>query len=59
MSELSTLPAFEMNNFSRWVVKQTLKYFENPDVQARFEKWKKEKDALQGPQVLCEVRDGQ
>ena len=45
MSELSTLPTYEMNNFSRWVVKETLAYFENPDVQARFEKWKRERDA--------------
>ena len=45
MSELSTLPTYEMNNFSRWVVKETLAYFENPDVQVRFEKWKRERDA--------------
>lgn len=44
MDGISTLPTFEMNNFSRWVVKETLAYFEKPDVQARFEKWKKEKE---------------
>lgn len=51
MSDISTLPAFEQRNFARWVYQSTLAYFENPDVQARFEKWKEEKDAqsmLQG-----------
>lgn len=43
MAEISTLPTYEINSFSRWVAKATLTYFENPDVQARFEEWKKEK----------------
>ena len=45
MASVSTLPAYEMKSFSRWVVNATLAYFENPEVQARFEKWKSEKDA--------------
>ena len=40
---ISTLPTYEMNNFSRWVANATLAYFENPEVQARFEKWKAER----------------
>ena len=44
MSDISTLPTYEMNSFARWVAKATLKYFENPDVQERFEQWKKEKE---------------
>lgn len=44
MTEISTLPTYEMNSFARWVANATLAYFENPDVQARFEKWKKEKE---------------
>lgn len=43
-TEVSTLPTYEMNSFSRWVVNSTLAYFENPDVQARFEKWKAERE---------------
>ena len=45
MDGILTLPPYELNNFSRWLAKSTLEYFENPDVQVRFEKWKKEKDA--------------
>lgn len=44
MGGISTLPKFEKNNFSRWVYQTTLAYFENPDVQERFKKWKQEKD---------------
>lgn len=44
MAEISTLPTYEMNSFARWVANATLAYFENPDVQARFEKWKKERE---------------
>lgn len=44
MGGISTLPTFEKNNFSRWVVKATMAYFENPGVKERFEKWKKEKE---------------
>ena len=44
MAEISTLPTYEMNSFSRWVANATLAYFENPDVQARFEKWKMERE---------------
>lgn len=40
---ISTLPTFEANSFCRWVANATLAYFENPEVQARFEQWKKER----------------
>lgn len=45
MAEISTLPAYEINSFCRWVANATLSYFENPDVQERFKKWKQERDA--------------
>ena len=40
---ISSLPTYEMNNFSRWVANATMAYFEDADVQARFEKWKAER----------------
>ena len=46
MAEISTLPTYEMNSFSRWVANATLAYFENPDVQERFEKLKKEREGV-------------
>ena len=45
MSELSTMPAYEINHFALWVAKATEAYFENPDVKKRFEEWKKEREA--------------
>ena len=54
MDGIATLPTYEMNNFSRWVVKETLAYFENPDVQVRFEKWKRERDARTISQGMTE-----
>ena len=45
MADISTLPTYELNSFSRWVANATLSYFENPDVQERFKKWKQERDA--------------
>lgn len=45
MADISTLPTYELNSFSRWVSNATLSYFENPDVQERFKKWKQERDA--------------
>ena len=44
MSELSTMPTYEINSFALWVAKATEAYFENPDVKKRFEEWKKEKE---------------
>ena len=44
-----TLPTFEANSLYRWVANATLAYFENPEVQARFEQWKKErKEEIEG-----------
>lgn len=48
MAEISTLPTYEMNSFARWVANATLAYFENPDVQARFEEWKKKREEEKG-----------
>lgn len=44
MSELSTMPTYELNRFALWVAKATEAYFQDPDVQRRFEEWKKEKE---------------
>jgi len=43
MNELSTLPTYEAKSFMLWVAEATERYFENPDVEKRFEKWKKER----------------
>ena len=43
MATISTLPQYELNSFARWVAKATEAYFENPDVQKRFEEWQKAK----------------
>ena len=44
MSELSTMPEYEIRSFSRWLAKATEAYFKDPDVQRRFEEWKKERE---------------
>jgi hypothetical protein len=43
MSDLSSLPSYELKRFARWVAKATEKYFEDPEVKIRFEKWQSEK----------------
>jgi hypothetical protein len=43
--DISTLPGWEQRYFSRWLYQATLSYFENPDVQERFNKWKAERNA--------------
>jgi len=55
MADISTLPTYEANSFCRWVAKATLAYFENPDVQARFEKWKKEREAQKNSEERKDV----
>lgn len=42
--DIKTLPTYETNSFARWVARTVEKYFENPDVQKRFEAWKKERE---------------
>ena len=42
---IATLPEAEAKNFYRWVAKAAEKYFEDPEVQRRFEEWKRERDA--------------
>lgn len=44
MNLMSTLPTYEAESFSRWLVKATEAYFEKPDVKKRFNAWKKERD---------------
>lgn len=55
MSDISTLPAFEQRNFARWVYQSTLAYFESPDVQERFKKWKAERDAQNKSQKCGDI----
>jgi hypothetical protein len=40
------MPSFEMKQFARWVAQATERYFEDPDVKRRFEKWKAEKEKM-------------
>lgn len=51
---ITTLPTFEKNSFARWVADATERYFENPDVQKRFEKWKSEKAVQDSKKVKNE-----
>lgn len=44
MNPMSTLPTYEAESFSRWLVKATESYFENPDVKKRFNAWRKERE---------------
>ena len=48
MAEAMNLPKFEMNIFAKWVASATIEYFANPEVQVRFEKWKKERSVESG-----------
>ena len=43
MASITTLPTYETKSFARWVAQATEKYFENEEVQKRFENWKNEK----------------
>ena len=45
MAAISTLPKYETDSFALWVAEATERYFENPDVKRRFEKWKKERES--------------
>ena len=42
VAEISTLPEFETQNFARWIYEAAEKYFENPEVMARYKKWRTE-----------------
>lgn len=42
-SDLETLPPCEEYCFCKWLYEATQKYFEDPEVKARFEKWQKER----------------
>ena len=44
MNPMSTMPTYEAESFSRWLVKATMNYFENPEVKKRFNAWKKERE---------------
>ena len=50
MNEIETLPAYELKSFLRWVARATEKYFEDPEVQRRFEIWQKERAEKQAQQ---------
>ena len=44
MTDVRTLPKWEAQSFASWAAKATEKYFENPDVQRRFEAWQRERE---------------
>lgn len=44
INPMDTLPAFKAKSFYRWVARTVDKYFENPEVQRRYEIWKAERD---------------
>ena len=46
---------FEFRHFMRWLAKATEKYFEDPEVQKRFEEWKKERDAKENEEANVAV----
>jgi len=48
MGAIQSLPTYEMNSFARWVAKATEQYFKNPEVQKRFEQWKREREEKSG-----------
>lgn len=43
-AEISTLPEFEKQSFARWVYEAAERYFEDPEVMARFKKWEEEQN---------------
>lgn len=45
VSELSTMPEYELRRFARWVAEATEAYFQNPDVKRRFEEWQNERNS--------------
>ena len=44
MASITTLPEYESRSFAKWLVRATLKYFEDPEVARRFEAWKREQN---------------
>lgn len=48
MYDIKTLPTYEGRSFARWLARTVEKYFEDPDVQRRFEEWQKEKEQNNG-----------
>jgi hypothetical protein len=44
MSELSSMPTWEMNRFALWAAKAAMAYLEDPEVKKRFDEWKKERE---------------
>lgn len=42
--DISTLPECEMRYFLRRLIRSVEKYFEDPEVQRRFEEWKRERE---------------
>lgn len=42
MESIKTLPDCDLYIFAKQIAKATEQYFKNPDVQRRFEEWKKQ-----------------
>lgn len=41
MNVMETLPAYETWSYSKWIAEATEAYFKDPNVQRRFEEWRK------------------
>ena len=54
METISTLPPYEARSFALWVARMTEEYFKNPDVQRRFEEWRKEQMQCQEKKEISE-----
>ena len=47
MSELSSLPSYELEYFAKRIVRETEEYFKDPDVQRRFKEWQRERNSIE------------
>lgn len=49
--DVRTLPEWEFNSLARWIGRACEKYFEDPEVQKRFEEWKKQRELREAGEV--------
>ena len=45
MSELSTVPGYELGYFARKIAKMMDSFYENPENEKRFEEWERQENA--------------
>ena len=53
MSEIRTLPKWELENFCKYIAEATEKYMQDPENKKRFEEWKKDKDRIKKVEQKC------